>query len=70
MRWLDGITGSMGMGLSKLQEMVKGSLMYCSSLGYRVRHDPVTEQQKQLLYSGDTGLCKSQRLLQKRDSDL
>ena len=70
MRWLDGITGLMGMGLSKLQEMVKGSLMYCSSSGYRVRHDPATEQQKQLLYSGDTGLCKSQRLLQKRDSDL
>ena len=37
MRWLGGITGSKGMGLSKLQEMVKGSLMYCSSSGHRVR---------------------------------
>ena len=66
MRWLDGITGSMDMGLTKLQEMVNGSLTYCSSSGYRDRHDSVTEQQKQLLYSGDTGLCKSQRLIEKR----
>ena len=56
MRWLDGITGSMDMVLTKMQEMVNGSLTYCSSSGYRDRHDSVTEQQKQLLYSGDTGL--------------
>ena len=29
MRWLDGITDSMEMSLSKLQEMVKGSLACC-----------------------------------------
>ena len=33
MRWLDGITNSMDMNLSKLQQIVKGqgSLTYCSA---------------------------------------
>ena len=53
-RWLNGITDSMGMGLSKLQEIVnegQGSLACCSPWGHRVRHDLATEQQQQRLIS-------------------
>ena len=35
MRWLDGVTDSVHMSLSKLQEMVKDSLVCCSLWGCR-----------------------------------
>ena len=43
MRWLDGITDSMGMSLSKLREIVKNREAW-HSWGRRVGHNLVTEQ--------------------------
>ena len=44
MRWLNGITNSMGMSLSKLQETVKDREVWHRAV-HGVRHDLQTEQQ-------------------------
>ena len=55
MRWIDSITGSMDVSLSKLREIVKARWTWCAAVHVvhlqRVRHDLVTKQQNYFLRS-------------------
>ena len=51
MRWLDGITDSMDVNLSKLPEMVENREVWCVTVHSvaRVRHNLATKQQQELI---------------------
>ena len=57
MRWLDSITDSIDMNLSKFQEMVKDREVWCAAVhGVAKRHDLVTKPRQQQVGIGTVDL--------------
>ena len=55
MRWLDGITDSMDMGLNRLWEMVKDREAWCAAVhGVTVGHNLATEHKHTVLRRSDS----------------